>query len=229
MDPNLSLNELQQAAESAETFMAEHGDCGLAFETIMTMCFIKQQLAALPTRTTPHNPVADAIARRAAGTQGAAAIPDWFRDGLKTCQGRRLTASQIMTAMGRPTDIGNLRLAGVWLRQLYGEPHRSGGQTLFIIPGTGVPTRQAHAAQPAGNAGDDEHDESQFAPGIPLGSKAVSWCAQRNKGIFTPVEIANALGHPGTAAEVQEIGKALHQYGFHWDDAHQAYDLGAPR
>lgn len=217
MEITLSLAELKAATDAADRFIDENGDCGLAYETILSLCFIKAVAAGHAVHSAQRNPIAEAIARKVTSAD-AGAVPDWFADGLKQFRGRRLTASQLLTGMGRPTDIKSLRDAGAWLRQMYGQPMRSGGQTLFVIPG------EAHEQASGADALEDA-----FAPGVPLGSKAVAFAIQRQEGQFTPKEIAHMLGYHGNANEVMEIGRALHAQGFPFDAESGRYSMAKVR
>ena len=203
MHTDLSIEELKNASESADRFIDQHGDCGLAYETVLLLCFVKAATARPVINNTMT--VSASIARKVAG--GAQPIPEWFTEGVKQLAGRRVTASVVLSALGRQADMKALRDAGAWLRQLYGQPSRSGGQTLFVISSSDA----ASAAQ----ASDD--NENPLGAGIPLGSRAINFAMLRAEGRYTPAEIANHLGHQGTAREIVEIGKALTDNGYPFD------------
>lgn len=214
----LSLSDIQTAAECADQFIAEHGDCGLPYETLMILSFVKAQCSA---QSRPSSPIADAIARKVAAPAALADLsspPAWFTEGVLQFAGRRMTASAIMSALGRPTDIKSLREAGAWLRKLYGEPLRSNGQTLFAIF-----AHQTGAAAVAELAGNEIDPEDAFSPALPLESRAINFAAKMQTGLYKPDEIARRVGGQGTDSEATRVGKALTQAGFRYVDG--SFDL----
>jgi hypothetical protein len=205
---DLSMNEVQAAMNATDRFIDANGDCGLSFEAILSLCFIKATMAVSSAPAAAINTTAAAITRTVA-VPASSGVPEWFADGVKRLQGRRLTASAIMKTMGRPTDMKTLRDAGVWLRSLYGEPMRSGGQTLFVIAGDAPPPVALEV-----------DSEDAFAPGIPLASKAVNFAILKQTGLFKPEEIARQLGYIGSTIECMEIGKALTEQGFRYENGY---------
>lgn len=210
----LSLPGIQAAAEAAQQFIDEHGDQGMQFEVLMLFSYLQAHGTAAAATAAPSvqrwtlgNPSAQAQ------PPALAAVPDWFADGVKQFAGRKMTASAIMSSLGRPTDIKSLREAGAWLRQLYGEPTRSNGQTIFSIFGI-----QTGAAARAQMFADDPDAESAFAAGIPIGAKAINFAAIKQGGRYKPDEIARLMKLQGTQQEITEIGKALTQHGFQYHE-----------
>ncbi|MNK29193.1 hypothetical protein D3C87_475840 [compost metagenome] len=192
----LSIEDIATATQDADDFVRKHGECGLPFESLVLMCFIKHHQpktasapANHPQETPPHTDE----------------VPDWFSEGVKRYAGQKVTASTILSGLQRATNIGALRQAGAWLRKLYGEPIRSGGQTLFAVAG-----RQVSEAK----ALEYTENDNAFDPAIPLGTRAIAFAAREKKGRYKPEQIAVILGHKGTPDEAMEIGKALTKYGF---------------
>jgi hypothetical protein len=217
----LSLKDLQDASEAASNFIEDHGDCGMSHEILMLFCFLKAN-SATPAPVSPQ--------RWTIGSPGATrpatvlSIPEWFTEGVQQFAGKKVTASSIMTALGRPTDIGALREAGSWLRQLYGEPYRSGGQTLFVIAGA-QKTHPGTAALLPQADGNEAVDENPYSASIPIASRVKNFTAKHQSGRFTVEKVANLMGMQGTSKELVEIGKALTKFACRYWPEDGTFDL----
>lgn len=193
MSIQLNPKDVQAAAEAANEFIDQHGDMEMSYETILALCFTELRLSAKATRT----PVA---------AEPSDEVPDWFAEGAKRFAGRKVTATEILESMGRPSGIKSLREAGGWLRELYGEPERKGGQTKFAIP-----YRPAHAPSfaPSSDDGDDDAHQDPFPPDMPLDTKARKFVAITHEGFYTPEQVAHLVGHQGAKEEIVTVGKVL--------------------
>jgi hypothetical protein len=105
-----------------------------------------------------------------------------------------------LAKLGRPHDLVAARQAGVWLRQMFGEPYRSNGRTVFAIPPNNL---QQNTAPPI-----DDDIENPFHPQIPIASRVDAFMS-RNQGKFTAQEIASAIGSSGSNDELSEIWRKL--------------------
>lgn len=172
---------LAQADEIAKT--TDYADF-VSIDAIVTMCYMELRLQNVGIGSN----VAVAINDHSSENT----VPGWFTDVLSQMGENRVTSSMVLKRAGKPSGIGELRKAGAWLRKLYGEPMRSNGQIIFIVPGS------------QSDSTEEEDTESADHPDIPLASK-ISTFAAKNTGNFTAKEIATAMRLQGTADELKLI------------------------
>jgi hypothetical protein len=192
----MDYNTFKQALDAANHFIQEtDGGDYASVDAILTMCYmdIRLQQVAMPA------PVASQIATVALNNYNDTA-PQWFADALVPMAGTRVTSGAVLKAAGRPFGMTELRQAGVWLRNLYGEPKRSNGQILFEIPGV----KQASTKE--------EDPENPYHSSLPISTCALDFAALSD-GEFTSKQIAISVGRQGTTAECHSIWEALTKNG----------------
>ncbi|WOH61924.1 hypothetical protein [Bradyrhizobium sp. BWC-3-1] len=179
----MDIATFKRAEKAAHDFIATHGTDHVPYNTLLTLCYIDEKLS--PVATGSAHAVAVQKPSLPASAGSSVDAPQWFIDGLTQFAGRKVSSSVILKALGRTADIAASRQAGVWLREIVGEPSRSNGQTVFAIP-----AKEVHSG--AANDEEDEH-ENPLHPNIPLASR-VDYFLSQYQGTFTVQEITKAIG-----------------------------------
>lgn len=190
----MDIATFKRAEKAAHDFIATHGTDYAPFNTILTLCYIDEKLSDRSNVVAVHAPASAPPRPASAGSSVDA--PQWFTDALSQFAGRKVSSSTILKSLGRTADMAATRQAGIWLREIVGEPSRSNGQTVFAIPSNNV---QREAA----NDEEDEH-ENPFHQNIPIASR-VDYFLSRNQGKFTVEEIAKAINVPASVPNHKEI------------------------
>ncbi len=118
----MDYTTFKQAIADAERFIQEtDAENFTSVDNIIAMCYLDLRLKQSAPTATVAIPTA---------TQD---VPEWFTQTLSQMPESRVTSSMVFQAASQKPSMLQLRMAGTWLRSLYGEPKRSNGQILFTI------------------------------------------------------------------------------------------------
>ncbi len=189
---DMNIDDFTTSRERAIEFISKYEPKDVGFAAIISMCYAE----ILFSRCSGSGSQLQESSNSSSDT-----APDWFIDTLPQFTGRRVTSTMIFKAYGRQATMVDLRKAGVWLRAMFGEPRRSNGQILFDIPMDVLPSGLAISPMMAGN------DNA-----IAIASNVAKFMDQ-TKGIFTPQQVAKAIGAEQNNASLFEIVEALRKNG----------------
>jgi hypothetical protein len=215
----MDTHDIICAISDAREFTRLHGDTGLSLEALALMHLLKrlQSPTTITTSITPSPPPTPISHPRAipeVQEYSDDEVPKWFTDALPQFTGRRVTPKDIMEAIGRPTDLGSLRLAGAWLRMLFGPPKRSNGRASYHIPYQETGTSNA----PPGAI------KSGVVP--PWMEKLLQEKRRDLRGTMSLGAAADALDHPREGPAAERLRQHLTALGFASDMGHDMFYFG---